>query len=188
MDASENNTSLDSKSKARWFAMRAYKCEGKAEEMLSREDGLEHFIPKRYAVRVYHGVKSKRLVPVIPSLVFVHASRQLILDFKRRCPFLQFMMWPMSSGQEYIIVPDREMESFIKIASQYAEDTTYYAPEEIDIRKGTRVRIHGGRFDGVCGTFMRVKGKRNRRIVVLLDGIMAVAAEVHPDLTEIITG
>lgn len=67
-----------------WFVMRAYKCEGKAEERLSGDDGLEHFIPKHYAVRVYHGVKSRRLVPVIPSLVFVRASRRQLIRFKKR--------------------------------------------------------------------------------------------------------
>lgn len=64
--------------------MSAYKNEKKAEEMLKGKDGLEYFIPKHYAVRVYHGVKSKRLVPVIPNLVFVHASRKQITDFCQR--------------------------------------------------------------------------------------------------------
>lgn len=79
------------------------------------------------------------------------------------------------------------MESFITIASQYEETTVYYKPEEIDIRKGTRVCIHGGKLDGVKGVFMRVQGKRNLRVVVMLDGVMAVSAEVHPDLIEVIS-
>ena len=33
---------------------------------------------------------------------------------------------------------------------------------------------------------MQVRGKRNRRIVVMLEGVMAVAAEVDPDLVEVI--
>jgi len=37
------------------------------------------------------------------------------------------------------------------------------------------------------GVFMQVQGKRNRRVVVLLEGVMAVAAEVHPDLIEVIS-
>lgn len=170
---------------ARWFVMRAYKSEMQAEAALGSER-IEYFIPKHYALRVYHGVKSRRLVPVIPSLVFVHASRRRIIDFKKLHNFLQFAMWEKNTGQEYIVVPDDQMEDFIRVASNYEEDITYYRPEEIDLRKGTRVRIHGGRLDGVEGTFMRVQGKRNRRIVVMLDGIVAVAAEVHPDLIEVI--
>lgn len=141
----------------RWFVMSAYKNEKKAEEALKGKNGLEYFIPKHYAVRVYHGMKSKRLVPVIPNLVFVHASRKQITDFKKNHNFLQFVMWEKSTGQEYIVVPDEQMDSFIKIASQYEETTVYYKPEEIDVRKGTRVCIHGGKLDGVKGMFMRVK-------------------------------
>lgn len=180
-------TTKDDLTRIRWFVMSAYKNEKKAEEKLSGKDGLEYFIPKCYAVRVYHGVKSKRLVPVIPNLVFVHASRKQITDFKKYHNFLQFVTWEKSTGLEYLVIPDEQMESFITIASQYEETTVYYKPEEIDIRKGTRVCIHGGKFDGVKGVFMRVQGKRNRRVVVMLEGVMAVSAEVHPDLIEVIS-
>ena len=179
-------TTREELTRIRWFVMSAYKNEKKAEEALKGKDGLEYFIPKHYAVRVYHGMKSKRLVPVIPNLVFVHASRKQITDFKKNHNFLQFVMWEKSTGQEYIVVPDEQMDSFIKIASQYEETTVYYKPEEIDVRKGTRVCIHGGKLDGVKGVFMRVKGKRNRRVVVMLEGIMGISAEVHPDLIEVI--
>lgn len=180
-------TAREELARIRWFVMSAYKNEKKAEEVLGGKDGMEYFIPKCYAVRVYHGVKSKRLVPVIPNLVFVHASRKQITDFKKNHNFLQFVTWEKSTGLEYIVVPDEQMDSFIRIASLYEEDTVYYKPEEIDIQKGTRVRIHGGKFDGVKGVFMRVKGKRNRRVVVMLEGVMAVSAEVHPDLIEVIS-
>ena len=175
------------RSHARWFVMRAYKSEKRAEEKLKGKDGLEYFIPKCYAVRVYHGVKSKRLVPVIPNLVFVHASRTQITEFKKRYNFLQFVMWEKSTGLEYLVVPDDQMESFIKVSSQYGENISYYNPDELDLRKGCRVRIHGGKLNGVTGVFMQVQGKRNRRVVVLLEGVMAVAAEVHPDLIEVIS-
>ena len=111
-------TSKDDLTRIRWFVMSAYKNEKKAEEKLSGKDGLEYFIPKCYAVRVYHGVKSKRLVPVIPNLVFVHASRKQITDFKKYHNFLQFVTWEKSTGLEYLVVPDEQMESFITIASR----------------------------------------------------------------------
>ncbi len=170
-----------------WYVMRAYKCEGRAEELLSGEKGLKHFIPKHYAVRVYHGVKSKRLVPVIPSLVFVYASQEEIVEFKKHSNFLQFITWKKKDGtSEYLIVPDRQMEDFIRVASVHGETTSFYRPEEINIERGTRVCIHGGQLDGVTGVFMQVKGKRNRRLVVMLEGIIAVAAEVQPDLVEVL--
>ena len=82
-------TDIEAYDQIRWFVMRAYKCEGKAEERLSGEDGMDYFIPKYYAIRVYHGVKSRRLVPVIPSLVFVRASRRQLIRFKKENNFLR---------------------------------------------------------------------------------------------------
>lgn len=181
------NTKGTGEETIRWFVMRAYKNGKMAEEKLDGKDGLEHFIPKHYAVRTYHGVKSKRLVPVIPDLIFVHASRSQIVDFKKRYNFLQFVIWEKSTGQEYITVPDEQMDNFIKVASQHEENVIYFKPEEINLKKGTHVMIHGGKFDNVKGFFMQVKGKRNRRVVVMLEGVLGVAAEVHPDLIEVIS-
>ena len=94
----------EEKRQVRWFVMRAYKNEKMAEDRLKdKEYGLEYFIPKHYAVRTYHGVKSKKLVPVIPSLLFVHASHSQITEFKKRYNFLQFTMWEKSTGAEYIM-------------------------------------------------------------------------------------
>ncbi len=172
--------------RVRWFVMRAYKCESKAEERLSGEGGLEYFIPKLYAVRVYHGVRSRRLVPVIPSLVFVRASRRELVRFKKDNNFLQYVIRKTSAGGEYLVVPDDQMDNFIKVASRPEENLRYFKPEEIDIEKGARVRIIGGVFDGVEGIFMRTEGVRDRRIVVMLEGVLAVSAKVHPDLVEVL--
>ena len=169
-----------------WYVMRAYRCEAKAEQVLSGEHGLPFFIPKRYVLTTYHGKKVKRLVPVINSLLFVRASRTQLAEFKQRFPFIQYVMWKKSSGLEFLKVPDKEMENFIKVAQHTEEEVTYYAPEEINLKTGTRIRVLGGAFDGAEGYFVKVKGKRNRRLVVNLDGIAAVSAEVSPDLVEII--
>lgn len=176
---------ISESTKVRWFVMRAYKSERRAESLLLAE-GFEYFIPKHHVTRVYHGVKSKRLVPVIPSLVFVHAGHNRLVEFKKRHNFLQFAMWEKSTGQEYIIVPDDQMENFIKVALRKEEEVGFYKTDEINLSAGTRVRIHGGELDGVEGLFVRVQGKRNRRVVIILDGIMAVATEVRPDLIEVI--
>ena len=58
MDIASRN--IEEVTTARWFVMRGYKNEKRAEEKLKGKDGLEYFIPKCYAVRVYHGVKLYR--------------------------------------------------------------------------------------------------------------------------------
>ena len=79
------------------------------------------------------------------------------------------------------------MEQFMRVSRTDDDRLVYLKPEEINLSKGTRVRILGGVFDGVEGLFVRVKGKRNRRVVVLIDHVSAIAvSEVSPDLIEIL--
>lgn len=171
----------------RWYVMRAYKAEKKAEESLSGPGGLEYFIAKQYAVREYHGVKSKHLVPAIPGMVFVHASHDSIVDLKQHGNnFLQFVTWRKDGRPEYLTVPDGQMENFIKVAEQYDLETTYLRPDEVNLASGTRVRILGGPLNGVEGVFMRISGKRNRRLLVQLDGVTTLATEISPDLIEVV--
>ena len=171
----------------RWFVLRAYKNEKKAEEVLSDADGLPYFIPKQYAVRVYHGRKTRRLVPVIPGLVFVHAHQVAICELKKRHNFLQFVMRTRNANadrtapsgrtdQDYLVVPDKQMADFMRVAGQYEENVAYYNPEELHLEKGTRVRILGGLFEGA----------RARRLVVQIPNTLAAVVSVEPDLVEVI--
>lgn len=63
---------------------------------------------------------------------------------------------------------------------------SYLTPDEVNIARGSRVRILGGPFDGVTGVFQRVKGHRNRRLVVTIPSIGSVTAEVSPDLVQLL--
>ena len=71
MDIASPNT--EEVTTARWFVMRAYKSEKRAEEKLKGKDGLEYFIPKCYAVRVYHLLEGVMAVAaeVHPDLIEV---------------------------------------------------------------------------------------------------------------------
>ncbi len=179
--------SEEEKNQTYWFVMRVYKNEKTAETRLGGEGGLEYFIPKHYVIRTYHGAKTRCLVPIIPSLVFVHATHNQIIDFKLNSfNMLQFVMWENEDERKYMVVPEKEMSDFIKTCTQTETETIYYKPEEIDLKRGTRIRIHGGSMDGVEGIFARVKGKRDRRLVVMIEGIIAAAVTVKPDLIEVL--
>lgn len=171
----------------KWYAMRIYKNETEAEDKLADDGSILYFIPKRHALRTYHGKKSLRLVPVIPNLVFVRASYRKIVDFKQtKYNSLQFIVNGRESTPRYITVRDKDMDSFIKICQQYSENTRFYKPEDINISRGTKVRVHGGPLDMVEGSFVKVSGKRSKQLVVLLTGIMAVSTTVEPEYLEVI--
>lgn len=172
---------------ASWYVMRVYKNEKKAEEKLSGEDGLPFFIPKQQAIRTLHGRKTVFWVPLIPSMVFVYATHRQIVKFKKEVfNELQFVTWKRDSEMSYLTVPSVQMDSFIRMCEQKQQAVSFFKPSEIQFEKGTKVRVHGGPFDRVEGTFVRVSGKRRKQVVVILLDMLAVSAEIEPEYIEII--
>ena len=55
-----------------------------------------------------------------------------------------------------LVVPDRQMHSFIAVAGAYDEQIVYLDPTIVSLREGDRVRIVGGVFSGVEGFFIRI--------------------------------
>jgi len=158
-----------------WYAMRAtYRREPDAMRLLEKE-GMGCFVPMQYKISIKKGKKVRALVPVIHNLLFVHARPS---DVKR--------ITDTRSGQK-IIISDSEMQRFIAVAGTYNDHLLYFQPDELNLSKGTKVRVTGGDFEGQEGIFLKVKGARDRRVVVEIQGVIAVAmATIHPDLIEVI--
>ena len=173
------------KETALWYAMRAtYRRELDAVRLLEKEH-LGCFVPMQYKVCIKKGKKIRVLVPVIHNLLFVHARPSDLKRVKSQVAYLQYIT-DTRSGQK-IIVPDVQMQRFIAVAGTYNDHLLYFQPEELNLSKGTKVRITGGDFEGQEGVFLKVKGARDRRVVIAIQGIIAVAmATIHPDLIEVI--
>lgn len=195
MHSSEKNANIEvveeiknSDERIVWFAMSApYRRELKAKQFLE-ERNIECFVPMRYTITEEGcGIKKRKLVPAIHNLIFVHTSKNRIKTLKQGVDFLQYRTKPLDGKNIPITVPDRQMNMFISVTKEFNENIIYLQPNEIDLKKGTKVRIHGGAFDGAEGLFMRVQGKRNKRVVILIEGVAAfTTAEITPDLIEII--
>lgn len=170
-----------------WFAMSVpYNRALKVKAMLESER-IECFIPMRYEVRTVKGRKTRLYVPAVSNLLFVHTTDSRLKIFKQTTTFLQYLMCRIDGVSRKIIVPDAQMEQFIRVSRSDDDGLVYLKPEEVNLKKGTRVRILGGAFDGVEGVFLKIKGKRSRRVVVLIDNVSAVAvSEVSPDLIEVL--
>ena len=168
-----------------WYAMRAtYRREPDAIRLLEKEK-LGCFVPMQYKISIKKGKKVRALVPVIHNLVFVHARSSELKRVKSQVTYLQYIT-DTRSGQK-IIIPDNDMQRFIAVAGTYDDHLLYFQPDELNLSKGTKVRIIGGDFEGQEGVFLKVKGARDRRVVVEVQGIIAVAmATIHPDLIEVI--
>lgn len=171
-----------------WFAMSApYNRELKVKDMLDKEK-IENFIPMRYEVRTVKGKKVCTQVPAVGNLLFVHTTASRLRLFKQFTSYLQYLTLTIEGMTQKIIVPDYQMNQFMAVCNTYDKKLIYLKPEEVNLSKGVHVRIHGGPFDNVEGLFVKVKGARSKRVVVMLPGTMAVAtAEIHPDLLEVLS-
>lgn len=166
-----------------WYAMRAtYRRELEAVRRLEAE-GMGCFIPMQYHFRMKHGRRVRELVPVVRNLIFVYALPSELKRVKQSLLYLQYITDTRS--HQKIIIPDVQMQHFIAVAGTYSDQLLYFQPGELNLSKGTKVRITGGEFAGYEGTFLKVKGARDRRVVIAVEGVIAVAlATVHPDLIE----
>ncbi len=167
-----------------WFAIRVtYSREMALKEYLD-QNHIESFIPMSYKEVVKGERRVKKLVPVIHNLVFVRSSRKELAEVKREVALKIPMRYIMNrETREPLVVPDKQMYSFIAVAGAYDEQVVFLDSSVVSLRKGDRVRITGGIFAGVEGVFIRIKG--DRRVVVSIEGVMAVAtAFIHPSLIE----
>ena len=88
---------------------------------------------------------------------------------------------------EKIIVPDEQMRVFIAVTGSYDDRLLYLKTDELNLSKGTRVRVTGGEFEGYEGIFLKVKGARDRRVVIAIEGVIAVAmASIPQELIEVV--
>lgn len=167
-----------------WYAMRVtYSREEKMKAYLEQQ-GIECFIPMKYQTKVIRGRKAKVLKPVIHNLLFARATSTDIQEAKRSYECLQYII---NREHQKIIVPDDQMQRFIAVAGTYNEQLIWVNSEDLNLTKGTPVRITGGDFEGQEGIFIKVKGARDRRVVIAIQGVIAVAmATIHPSLIEVI--
>ena len=153
-----------------WFAMRAtYRRETDAMRLLAKEN-LGCFVPMQYKISIKKGKKVRVLVPIIHNLIFIHACPSEVKRVKSMVAYLQYITDTRSA-----------------VAGTYNDHLLYFQPDELNLSKGTKVRITGGDFEGQEGVFLKVKGARDRRVVIAIQGVIAVAmATIHPDLIEVI--
>lgn len=167
-----------------WFAIRVtYSREMALKEYLDR-CRMESFIPMSYKEVIKGERKVRKLVPVIHNLVFVRSTREKLDEIKRDISLKVPIRYIMDrETRRPLVVPDRQMHSFIAVAGAFDEQIVYLDPDDRLSAGGRSGAYRRGVFSGVEGIFIRIKG--DRRVVVSIEGVMAVAtAFVHPSLIE----
>ena len=152
----------------------------------ARTKGLEACVPITYAYKTVRGEKQRKLVPAINGYIFVKATTKELEQLIMNSHYTIFPKKSTFTGREnFLTVPNHDMENFIAIIEKAGEHITYFKPDEISLNPGDKIRIKGGFYDGHEGIITRIKGKRNKHLVVQIQGILVAAVELKPELVEI---
>lgn len=165
------------KKEVAWYVLRVtYQREITASKALE-ELQIEHYVPTvRTRIRNEKGISiGWKTEPLVHNYIFVHDTYENILRIKQgKLDYLRFMMGKDDSGMMSVpqYVPDKQMNDFIKVVR-----TIGFKPVDvnIDLRKGDRVRVLTGPFEGVEGVFIKMPTRHEKRVVIKIEGVAAVA-------------
>lgn len=150
------------------------------------KDGLRHFYPK--TTRVVHNRHGSHVEEkaIIPPYVFIYATYDEIRQFKLQKDNISFIRVSSADSHTTMKVSDKEMADFIKVVEQREEKTRIYNAGEIELVRGQRIRIIGGNLDGVEGTLLKIKGVRDKRLVVNIPGVMFATSPVDKTFIQLL--
>ena len=147
-----------------WYAMKVYY--NRVQPLIAecRERGIDFFAPS----------------DVIGSLLFVCCSDEVfsqVVEEHRG----QVWVYRNAAGTQAAVIPDREMEVFRFVVTAGREGLELLGDDRPEYHEGDRVVVIGGPFKGAEGHIRRIK--RDRRLVVSIRGVVAVATTyIHPSL------
>ena len=160
-----------------WYVLRVtYQREIAASKLLN-EMGIENFVPiVKTRIRNERGVSiGWKEDPLLHNYIFIHDSYDKILKIKQgKLDYLRFMMGKDDTGLKSVpqYVPDKQMADFIRVVKSKGMKTL---DPDIDLRKGDRVRVMVGPFEGVEGVFIKMPNRHEKRVVIKIEGVAAVA-------------
>ena len=172
----------------RWYAIG---CTSTMKELKVRDDirnyGLEAFVPLKYHIKTIKRQKHRALVPAMPGLMFAKGTLDELQEYiQNHAHFNVYLRKSTFSNKEdYLTVRNKDMEDFIAATEDHEAHITYFRPDEINLQAGDRIRVKGGIYDGKEGIVMRIKGKRNKHLVVQIPGMLVAAIEMEPELVEL---
>lgn len=166
---------MSSETEKTWFAMRATYGRNLMAQRSLELDKIESFVPMRKrTTKVGRRVKVD-LIPVVRDLIFVLGERETVQEAKSRIPYLHYIVRPAEGKNIPVEVPEGQMQQFIAVCNEMDDSAELFSGEEAHFEVGERVEVVDGSFKGHQGLLVKIEGKRSKRFVVAIDGVIAVA-------------
>ncbi len=149
----------------------------KVEEDITSRLGFECYVPKEKAVvETPNGKRVSKIKPAVAGLLFVNTLPDGVREIKHLTAGTA-LFYPAPDGTPAVI-PEKEMVMFRLVTSAVDEELEYLSDSVADYAVGQKVRVLEGPFAGAEGHICRIKG--NRRLVVSIHGVCAVATSYIP--------
>ena len=139
-----------------WYALKVFYNKVFEIEAYLKDKAFESYIPLKTVEMMWRGEKKICRKPAVSSLMFVRATEHAAIGLQRQL------------NNRIIVYCGRDTKRPAAIPER--ENTVYHT--------GDRVRVTEGIFKGAEGYIRRIKG--NRRLVVSIEGIVAVATSYIP--------
>lgn len=181
-----------------WFVLRvSYGRIDKAKTFVEAK-GLECYVPLRYKEVSKQGKKRIITEPLLPSLIFVHASAEqvetLLHDNKvvanESRPLLSYyfdLTIHLQNNRDRnpsLTIRDEAMNNFIRLTSIKNPHIIPVTSNNIQFKLGDNVVVTEGEFKGIHGRVARIAGQQ-RVIVELFDGCLVATAYVPKEVMRI---
>lgn len=156
----------DGGDKKHWYALKVYynRVQPLIAECLG--EGMEFFAP----------------TDIIGSLLFVRCDDGSLSRLAERHRG-QVWVYRKADSREAAAIPDHEMEVFRFVVTAGRDGLKLLGDDRPEYHEGDRVVVTGGPFKGAEGHIKRIK--RDRRLVVSIRGVVAVATTyIHPSLLQ----
>lgn len=183
-----------------WFVLRvSYGRIDKANTFVEAK-GIESYVPLRYKEVRKQGKKRIIPIPLLPSLIFIHASAEqveaLLHDNKVVANESRALLSYYFDHTIHLQVnPDRNppltirdeaMNNFISLTSLKNPHIIHITSNNIQFKLGDNVVVTEGEFNGVHGRVARIAGQQ-RVVVELFDGCLVATAYVPREAMRIYT-
>lgn len=156
--------------------------------------GLEHLAAARFlartpnpleAIYIQDGPFIYQRKPLVNSLLFFKAElsdlnkvEEYLCDPQGLIPPRGFI-YKNAERTSYAIIPDSQMQIFRLVVESGAGGLEFFADDDITrFKKGDKVRVKEGPLKGAEGYIKRIR--KNRRLLVSIGGIIAVASSYIP--------
>ena len=183
-----------------WFVLRvSYGRIDKAKTFVEAK-GLKCYVPLQYKEVRKQGKKRIITTPLLPSLIFVHASAEqieaLLHDIKivanESRALLSYYFNHTIHRQDNpdrnppLTIQDEAMNNFIRLTSIKNPHIIPVTSNNIQFKLGDNVVVTEGEFKGIHGRVARIAGQQ-RVVVELFDGCLVATAYVPKETMRIYT-